>query len=140
MPTIRDRIKNADDGSSKIISVPEWDNVELQIVSMSASQRAQIFDAMQANDGNMPLELFWRVSLISCVLDPLDQQRVFTDDDADWLLSTKSAAIIQRISEVCLEVSGMTENAIDTAGKDFSGSDPSTASDVSTSRSPENSE
>ena len=139
MPSIRDRIKSADDGSSKTITIPEWDDVELQVVSMSAGQRAQIFDAMQANDGNMPLELFWRVSLISCVLDPTNGERVFTQDDADWLLGTKSAAVIQRISEVCLEVSGMTDNAIDTAGKDSSGSDQSTESEGSTSRSPENS-
>ena len=140
MPSIRDRIKNADDNSSKTITVPEWDDVELAIVSMSAGQRAQIFDAMQANDGNMPLELFWRVSLISCVLDPTTGERVFDNDDAEWLLAEKSAAVIQRISEVCLEVSGMTDNATDTAGKGSSGSDPSTARDVSTSRSPENSE
>lgn len=90
---------------------------------MSAGQRAQIFDAMQANDGNMPLELFWRVSLISCVLDPDTGERVFTNDDAEWLLAEKSADVIQRISEVCLQVSGMTEEAVDTAGKDSSDSD-----------------
>ena len=139
MPSIRDRIKNADDGSSTTITVPEWDDVKLTIVSMSAGQRAQIFDAMQANDGNMPLELFWRVALISCVVDPSTGERVFTSDDADWLLGEKSAAVIQRISEVCLQVSGMTADAIDTAGKDSSGSDPSTESDASTSPSPETS-
>lgn len=123
MPSIRDRIKNADDGSSTTITIPEWDDVELSVVSMSAGQRAQIFDAMQANDGNMPLELFWRVSLISCVLDPDTGERVFTNDDAEWLLAEKSADVIQRISEVCLQVSGMTEEAVDTAGKDSSDSD-----------------
>lgn len=122
MPSIRDRIKNADDGSSTTITIPEWDDVTLKVVSMSAGQRAQIFDAMQANDGNMPLELFWRVSLISCVLDPDTGERVFSSDDADWLLADKSADVIQRISEVCLQVSGMTEDAVDTAGKGSSGS------------------
>jgi hypothetical protein len=122
MPSIRDRIKNADDGSSTTITIPEWDDVTLRVVSMSAGQRAQIFDAMQANDGNMPLELFWRVSLISCVLDPDTGERVFSSDDADWLLADKSADVIQRISEVCLQVSGMTEDAVDTAGKGSSGS------------------
>lgn len=122
MPSIRDRIKNADDGSSTTITIPEWDDVTLKIVSMSAGQRAQIFDAMQANDGNMPLELFWRVSLISCVLDPDTNEAVFSSDDAEWLLAEKSADVIQRISEVCLKVSGMTEDAVDTAGKDSSGS------------------
>jgi len=122
MPSIRDRIKNAEDGSSTTITIPEWDDVTLRVVSMSAGQRAQIFDAMQANDGNMPLELFWRVSLISCVLDPDTGERVFSSDDADWLLADKSADVIQRISEVCLQVSGMTEDAVDTAGKGSSGS------------------
>ena len=122
MPSIRDRIKNADDGSSTTITIPEWDDVTLKIVSMSAGQRAQIFDAMQANDGNMPLELFWRVSLISCVLDPDTNEAVFSSDDAEWLLAEKSADVIQRISEVCLKVSGMTDDAVDTAGKDSSGS------------------
>ena len=120
MPSIRDRIKNAEDGSSTTITVPEWDNVELCVVSMSAGQRAQIFDAMQSNDGNMPLELFWSVSLIACVLDPDTGERVFSNDDAEWLLADKSADVIQRISEVCLQVSGMTGEAIDTAGKDSS--------------------
>ncbi len=122
MPSIRDRIKNADDGSSTTITIPEWDDVTLKIVSMSAGQRAQIFDAMQANDGNMPLELFWRVSLISCVLDPDTNEAVFSSDDAEWLLAEKSADVIQRISEVCLKVSGMTDDAVDTAGKGSSGS------------------
>ena len=122
MPSIRDRIKKADDASSTTMTIPEWDDVEVAVVSMSAGQRAQIFDAMQANDGNMPLELFWRVSLISCVLDPDSGERVFSEDDADWLLAEKSADVIQRISEVCLQVSGMTDDAIDTAGKGSSAS------------------
>jgi hypothetical protein len=122
MPSIRDRIKNADDGSSTTITIPEWDDVTVKVVSMSAGQRAQIFEAMQANDGNMPLELFWRVSLISCVLDPDTDEPVFSNDDAEWLLAEKSADVIQRISEVCLQVSGMSDDAVDTAGKGSSGS------------------
>lgn len=122
MASIRDRIKNADDGSSTTITIPEWDDVTVKVVSMSAGQRAQIFEAMQANDGNMPLELFWRVSLISCVLDPDTDEPVFSNDDAEWLLAEKSADVIQRISEVCLQVSGMSDDAVDTAGKGSSGS------------------
>jgi hypothetical protein len=122
MPSIRDRIKNADDGSSTTVTLPEWDDVTVKVVSMSAGQRAQIFEAMQANDGNMPLELFWRVSLISCVLDPDTDEPVFSNDDAEWLLAEKSADVIQRISEVCLQVSGMSDDAVDTAGKGSSGS------------------
>lgn len=123
MTDLRDRIFAAEDNNSSLITIPEWDDVELKVTSMSAGQRAQIFEAMQANEGNMPLELFWRVSLISCVLDPETNEQVFDEADAERLLATKSADVIQRISEECLAVSGMAAKAVDDAGKGSSGSE-----------------
>ena len=116
--SLRDRIRAADDTEAELVTIPEWDAVELRVVSMSAGQRATVFEALQKNDGNIPLTLFWETALLHCVQDPATMAPVFEPSDKSWLMEEKSAEVIQRICDVCLRISGMTDDANDEAGKD----------------------
>ena len=136
MSTTRDRIRQSDDTEMRTVHIPEWD-VTVRVKSMSAGDRAAIFSETAANDDVILLDSFWGRIMIECVLEVDSNDRVFEPDDVEWLMSDKSADVINRLAEICMEVSGLSADAVGDAGKDSSGSPEGTPSAGSTSDSPE---
>lgn len=134
MSSTRDLIRHSDDAEMRTVVVPEW-GVTVRIKSMSAADRAATFQETSENNGAVKLDSFWGRIMTECIIEQDSFDRVFQADDAEWLLSDKSADVISRLSEICMEVSGLSEEAINEAGKDSSGSE-GTLSDDSTSDSP----
>ena len=140
MSNIKQKIRAAKDLAREIIDLPEWD-VAIEVRSMSARQRAgfaaQIEEAQREDGVVQRIESLWRVVLLTCCFDPETGDPVFEDADIDWLMEEKSGVVIDRLSNACLEVSGLKEKAIDEAGKLSSGSQTDmgepTPSDGSTS-------
>ncbi len=118
--SIRDQIRKAQDRTSQITEVPEW-GVTVEIRSMTGTQRSAIVTALTSDDDNK-MEALWGGMLVSCVYDPQTGDPVFKEDDAEWLLNEKSSTVLDRLSNVCLQVAGIVEGAVDDAGKDFSDS------------------
>jgi|TARA_R100001463_G_scaffold675_3_gene3049 hypothetical protein len=118
--SIRDKIRKAQDRISEIVEVPEW-GVTVEVRSMTGTQRSQIVTALTSDDDNK-MEALWGGMLVSCVYDPETGEAVFAEDDAEWLLNEKSSNVLDRLSNVCLQVAGIVEGAVDEAGKDFSDS------------------
>ena len=116
--SIRDQIRKAQDRTSQITEVPEW-GVTVEIRSMTGTQRSAIVTALTSDDDNK-MEALWGGMLVSCVYDPETGDPVFKEDDAEWLLNEKSSTVLDRLSNVCLQVAGIVEGAVDEAGKDFS--------------------
>ena len=118
--SIRDQIRKAQDRTSQIVEVPEW-GVTVEVRSMTGSQRSAIVTALTSDEDNK-MEALWGGMLVSCVYDPETGDPVFKEDDAEWLLNEKSSTVLDRLSNVCLQVAGIVEGAVDDAGKDFSAS------------------
>ena len=115
--SIRDKIRKAQDRTSEIVEVPEW-GVTVEVRSMTGSQRSAIVTALTSDEDNK-MEALWGGMLVSCVYDPETGDPVFKEDDAEWLLNDKSSTVLDRLSNVCLQVAGIVEGAVDEAGKDF---------------------
>ena len=116
--SIRDQIRKAQDRTSQITEVPEW-GVTVEIRSMTGTQRSAIVTALTSDEDNK-MEALWGGMLVSCVYDPETGDPVFKEDDAEWLLNEKSSTVLDRLSNVCLQVAGIVEGAVDDAGKDSS--------------------
>ena len=116
--SIRDQIRKAQDRTSQIAEVPEW-GVTVEIRSMTGTQRSAIVTALTSDEDNK-MEALWGGMLVSCVYDPETGDPVFKEDDAEWLLNEKSSTVLDRLSNVCLQVAGIVEGAVDEAGKDSS--------------------
>ena len=116
--SIRDQIRKAQDRTSQITEVPEW-GVTVEIRSMTGTQRSAIVTALTSDDDNK-MEALWGGMLVSCVYDPETGDPVFKENDAEWLLNEKSSTVLDRLSNVCLQVAGIVEGAVDEAGKDSS--------------------
>lgn len=121
--SIADKIKQARDAQGKTIAIPEWD-VTVEVRSMSARQRASLQNYVAEDDQSAGerQEALWTFLLTSCVFDPESGDPVFSVDDMDWLLEDKSFAVIDRLSNECLAISAVTNEAVDEAGKSYSGS------------------
>ena len=117
---IREKIRKAQDRTSQIVEVSEW-GVIVEVRSMTGSQRSAIVTALTSDEDNK-MEALWGGMLVSCVYDPETGDPVFKEDDAEWLLNEKSSTVLDRLSNVCLQVAGIVEGAVDDAGKDFSAS------------------
>ena len=116
--SIRDQIRKAQDRTSQITEVPEW-GVTVEVRSMTGTQRSAIVTALTSDEDNK-MEALWGGMLVSCVYDPETGDPVFKEDDAEWLLNEKSSTVLDRLSNVCLQVAGIVEGAVDDAGKDSS--------------------
>lgn len=120
--TLRDQIRSASDMEAEHVEVPEW-GVTVEVRTMTGRQRARIMTEM-ANGGidNVDVEHLWSSVLTTCIYDPATGDNVFADEDLEWLMTEKSAAVIDRLSRRCLDVSGITEDGAAEVGKDSSGS------------------
>lgn len=142
MSSIREAIQAADDGTAELHEIPEW-GVVVEIRSMTARSRAQFVAQMASEDGtvgnvNDPdriIGMWWHVIGQTC-FDPDSGERAFDDGDQEWLFD-KNARVVNDLANACMAASGLTEEAVGDAGKDFSGSptdeDDETLSDDSTS-------
>jgi len=117
--SIRDQIRAADDLSAELVDIDEW-AVTVEVRSMTGRQRAAVVRAISGDDDDR-LESLWGEILVACVHDPDSGEPVFDADDLEWLFD-KSAAVIDRLSTVCLRVAGIVDGAVDEAGKDSSAS------------------
>lgn len=121
MSSIREKIRSAQDRTSRVVDVPEW-GVKVEVRSMTGAQRANVVAAFTTEGGGMNHETVWGDMLVTCLHDPDTGDPVFDDGDSEWLLAEKDAAVLDRLSGVCLKVAGIIEGEVDEAGKDSSGS------------------
>ena len=105
-----------EDAVYEIIEVPEWgEGAKVRVKSMSAIDRDQ-YECMMFKFRNEPNNTrAWeglRARVIaSCMVDA-DGKRIFPDNDMQWKkLNLKNAAVITRIFEVCMTISGLGAEA-----------------------------
>jgi hypothetical protein len=119
MSSLSAQIFAADDIESETIEVPQW-GVTLLIKSMSAKARALMVDNAMANNGGVfNIQQVMPDIVIQCTFDPETGERVFLDTDREALMA-KSANAVEIVATVAMRLSGMTDEAVEAAGKEYS--------------------
>jgi len=113
--SIKERIKQAKDLKSEIITIPEWDNVKIEIRTITAKQRAELFQSAM-KDGSFDQQTLQMGQVISCCYDPDTKEKIFTYDDISWLLE-KASGPIEKIVNKMVRMSGLTPDAVAGAEK-----------------------
>ena len=127
MSKLSEKIRAVNDVSAQPYHIPEWD-VTLEIRSMTARSRASFVAQMSSEDGTIAgvkdpsrIEgMWWHVIGQTC-FDPDSGERAFEDGDQEWLFE-KNARVVNDLANACMAASGLTEEAVGDAGKDFSAS------------------
>lgn len=117
--SIRDTVAAADDIASELVPVPEW-GVSLLVKTMTGHARAKMMaSAADPNTGEMDYSKMYPTVIIATCYDPADPSVLaFTEDDIS-LLNSKSGAVLERLAQVGLRVSGMAgEQSEKDLGKD----------------------
>jgi|TARA_Y100000310_G_scaffold14608_1_gene14760 hypothetical protein len=138
---LSEKIRVVEDSSTEEYEIPEWD-VTVEIRSITARSRARFVAEIANPDGTTNVNdpdriegMWWHVISQSCY-DPETGELVFEEGDQEWLFE-RNARIINDLASVCMAASGLSETAVDEAGKGSLASptaeDDETLSDASTS-------
>ena len=106
---LRDKIRQASDIDSEIVDVPEW-GVKVEVRSMTGLQRSRYLKRVGGDAGEVDFEVLYPLLLVSTCHDPESGERLFTEDDVDWL-NEKSSRPVERLATVANRLSGLDQNA-----------------------------
>lgn len=114
--SLRDKILESTDIASEMVEVPEW-GVTVEVRGMSGADRAQIFEAIAGEGGDVKASALYAETVIATAYDPDTGAAIFEPGDMTALLQ-KSAQAIDRLAKVGLRLSGMEgQESQDAAGK-----------------------
>ena len=117
MVNIRQAALNAKDIRTELVEIPEWDHVKIEVRGFTLQERLDFYgrvsDGETINRNNFLPEL-----VISACFDPDSGQKVFEAADRDTL-KTKSAAALEKITQVAMRLSGLQEQDVVEVEKDL---------------------
>ncbi len=120
MSNLRDQILAADDLTAETMTIPEWGDAVIEIRTMTAEERTNFMGlAYDSSSGDLNFSVLYAAIVIASVYDPETGLQLFTQEDGH-ALGQKNGAIMERIATKAMEMSGLTEAAVDDAGKGFS--------------------
>ena len=112
---IRQKIKDAQDIKNEVVDIPEWD-VKVEIQTMTAKQRAELLTASVGEDGKFIQKNFQAGLIIACCYDPETKEKIFSPNDAEWLME-KSAGPIENLASKISRISGLSKLAMEETEK-----------------------
>lgn len=114
---LREVILSQDDIPSELLDVPEW-GVKVEVRGLTGRERAQLVQPI-ADTQHADMRVMYGNLVILGTYDPETGLPVFSRGDEDALLG-KSGAAVERVALRVMELSGLTEDALNRAGKDSS--------------------
>jgi len=118
MSNLSEIIFATSDIAEELVHVDAW-GVDILVKAMTARDRARMVEQAGGGEANMNLEQILPDLVILCSYDPESGERIFVPSDRDALLA-KSADPIEKIALKAMALSGMSDTAVDEAGKDSS--------------------
>jgi hypothetical protein len=115
-----DQILKVEDLKTEIVPVDEWGG-NVIVSELMAADRDAYEQSMWNDRGNGRLvanRANARARLVVKVLVSPEGVRLFNDDSAD-ALGAKSAAVVDRLFDVAIRLSGMEQEDVEEEGKDF---------------------
>lgn len=115
MGSLREKILSLDDLHKQTVKIPEW-GVTLEVRTIDAGQRARLLMDVMDEKGRPDLEKMQPAMVIAACFDPETGERVFEEADSE-VLNHKNGAVIDRLVQVAMKLSGMHEGAEKAAEK-----------------------
>jgi len=115
--SVRDKILAIqEDTPSEVVSVPEWD-VEVLVRGFSLGAKDDFMASIIDPETRKPNVKAFNVGiLVGTSYDPESGAKLFTEADIP-LLKQRSAAAVQRLVDAGTRLSGLTDDAVEVAGK-----------------------
>ena len=113
--SLKEKIKNTNDIKSEIVTVNVWE-CDLEVRSISALKRAEILEMVMDENGDMNHNKLHAQMIIASCYDPESGNKVFDENDDEWLLE-KSCGAIEMLMTKAMALSGMSKSALDDAEK-----------------------
>ncbi len=118
---LRARLLASKDVKSERVTIPEWDDLTLEVRGMTGAQQVKCSDAsmVPGNNGDGPTRdnnKLTRLMLLKSLYDPETGQLVLEEADEEALWE-KSAAVLNRLAETMVRLNGMSTEAMDALSK-----------------------
>lgn len=108
-PNLRDLILASDDITREMLVVPEWQGIEVEVVSLSGKERAALLQDAANNNGKIDLgKLYPDLVILSCVY-PGTSDKIFQPADRG-AVAGKNGAALERVAQVAMRLSGLSED------------------------------
>ena len=127
---IPEHIRKSGVRKTHVYDIDEW-GMSVLLRSMNVAQRGRFFQ-LAADDDNDDNSDIHRFVFESCIIDPETNERMFDDDDLDWLMNDADPDIVVAMSNECMRLSGLSKQSADAVGKDSSGQSPESEQTPST--------
>lgn len=114
--SIRDKILNAKDIKSEVITIDEWD-VKIEIRTLTGLERSKLMNnALNIETGTVDFTKIYPELAIAASFDPESGEKIFSEGDRD-IINGKSGAALEKIAQVAMRLSGMDKGAVKEAEK-----------------------
>lgn len=118
--SLRDKVAQSNDIEVKLVHVPQWD-VDIEVRSMAARDRARMVQeaaaaAAETGETTVNFERLYPDLVILCSFDPTTGLKAFEESDRDMLLD-RHAGAIELVAGAAMAISGMSDKAVEDAGK-----------------------
>lgn len=114
--SLREQILEINDIKSENIKIPEWNDLEVQVKSITAGQRSAMIEKCMNKKGDIDTTGLQYYSIIEGACDPSTGERLFTDADISQL-KKKSSSALNTISEAFNEINGFGEAEVSSMEK-----------------------
>lgn len=139
MGVFSQQVSDVNDVSKRIVTVPEWGDLRVEVRSLPLAQRNQIAVSTRDKKGNTVINKYYAALIVASCFDPVSGDAAFSYSDMD-MLQQKNGAATDRLATVAMELSGLTtaddddtdeegktslEKAVEEAGKASSSTETS---------------
>jgi hypothetical protein len=114
-------IAAAEDVPFEDVEVPEWSGATVRIRGLTGTERDDYeakSAAVRQSKGRAEIEMrlanYRSKLLVKCLLDPENNERVYTDNEAPEL-GKKAGVVVNRLFELAVRLSGMDDKALEAA-------------------------
>lgn len=115
----RDFIKGFEDITKKVVTVPAWNDMKIEMRSMRGLDRIAIFSQHTRDqkagkpkkaEPDWDPERVFPILVVKTAFDPETGERIFEDEDVDWI-TTKNANAFEILVAAAMEVNGLSPTA-----------------------------
>lgn len=110
MSDLSEKIKAAEDVKSELVTVPQWD-VKIEVRTMSGFKRAELLQSCLTDDNDFDQDKWQGGLIIETAHDPETGEKVFTQEDAEWLMQ-KSSAPLELLAATATRINGLAPGAL----------------------------
>ena len=106
--SVRERLNKVPAFTSELVTVPEWEDVVIEVRSMTVAEKVKLVEAATNADGDIILAAIQPQLVIATAFDPATGDKVFSDTDADFI-SAQNARPVERLANAGSRLSGITD-------------------------------